>query len=204
MRMRQSEVQNFDSPLFCDEQVFWLEVAVRNSFFVRRCQALRDLHSIIYGLARRQAPTSETFSERLALQKFCNDVGHAHVRSHLEDGENVGMIQGRGGSRFLFKTNQPVRFGGKSGQYFDCNIAVQPRVSRTIHLAHRTRSKRRENLVLPKFRARGQEHPVAIIARIGDVAAWDVWRLSELLGVTLDRLKAHASTIRPVHLANSR
>ena len=45
------------------------------------------------------------------------------------------------------------------GQYLDRDVATEPRVAGTIHLAHAARAERRDDLVGAEANARGQGHP---------------------------------------------
>ena len=69
------------------------------------------------------------------------------------------MVQRRRSPRFLRETLQTIGISGKrSWQNFDCDIAVQPRVSRPINLAHAAGANWRMNLVRPQLRSRSQWH----------------------------------------------
>src|SRR5438045_3970839 len=48
-----------------------------------------------------------------------------------------------------------------TGQYFDCDHAVKPRVSSTVHFAHAASAECRLNFVWTEFRARGEGHRCA-------------------------------------------
>ena len=76
------------------------------------------------------------------------------------------MVQRRRSPRFLRETLQTIGISGKRcWQNFDCDIAVQPRVSRPINLAHAAGPNWRMNLVRPQHFSGGECHRwVAIIA----------------------------------------
>ena len=52
------------------------------------------------------------------------------------------------------------------GQDLDRDGPLQPRVPRPVDLAHPARAERRQNLVGPQFRTRGEGHNARIIAPI--------------------------------------
>jgi hypothetical protein len=54
-QLRESEVENLDSSVLGNKQVLRLQVAMHDSFFVRHCQTMRDLHPIIDHPPRRDA-----------------------------------------------------------------------------------------------------------------------------------------------------
>src|SRR4051812_47864291 len=65
------------------------------------------------------------------------------------------------GSRFGFLLKSQEALGIKRNQFgndFDCYVAVQAYIARTVHLAHAARAKRREYLVLTDFCAWDQRH----------------------------------------------
>ena len=59
------------------------------------------------------------------------------MRSHVVDGDDIGVIQEGGGARFLGKPRQPQVVGRKTGrQDLQGDVPVQARVARLIDVAH--------------------------------------------------------------------
>ena len=52
------------------------------------------------------------------------------------DGENVGMVERRGGAGFLFEPRAALRVAGAVGENLDGDAAAQPRVVRFVHDPH--------------------------------------------------------------------
>ena len=74
-----------------------------NAFFVRRRQAVRDLHSVVGRLAHRDWPALQPLAQRLTLQRLRHQILDIPVRRHLVHDKNVGMVQRRRSSRFLLE-----------------------------------------------------------------------------------------------------
>jgi hypothetical protein len=72
------------------------------------------------------------------------------------------VVQGSGGSGFLFKSPQPIRIVADKGrQYFDGNVALQSRIAGAVDFSHSAGSQRRLDFVWPEFSARGKSHQLA-------------------------------------------
>ena len=62
------------------------------SLGVGRRQSARNLHGIVKALADRQHANPQPVAQRLAIQKFRDNVGRIAVSPHVIDGQNVGVI----------------------------------------------------------------------------------------------------------------
>jgi len=83
-------------------------------------------------------------AQAVALEKFRNDEWRAVLLTYIVNGKNVGMIQGRHRTRFLFKAPQPVGVARKRfWEDFQCDFATQPAIACAINLAHPARAQRR-------------------------------------------------------------
>ncbi len=76
-QLRQAKIQDFDAPVFGDENVFGLQVAVDDPLLVRRRQPVRDLHSIFDRLTLGQRATVQRRAQAFALQKLGDQKGRA-------------------------------------------------------------------------------------------------------------------------------
>ena len=81
---------------------------MNDSFFVRRGESVRDLHGEVQRLAHGERPAAQPLPQRLSFEQFGDDVRRAFVRADIEDRQNVGMVQGRGGARLLLEPAQAV------------------------------------------------------------------------------------------------
>ena len=110
---------------------------MHDAFVVRRGQSSRNLRRLFDGFTRWQRPAPDLLAQGLAFQQFRHQVRRALIGSHLEHGENVGMVQRRRRLRFLFKASQPLLVRReKGGQDFDRDVAPQPEVTGAIYLSH--------------------------------------------------------------------
>jgi hypothetical protein len=135
--LRQAEVEDLDPPLGGDEQVLGLEVAVDDPLLVRCGQAVRHLDRVVDRLADRQRARAKAIAERFALEQLRDDEGGAVVGADVVNGQDVGMVEARGGARLLLEALQPVGVAGeRRRQHLDGDVAAQAGVASTINLAH--------------------------------------------------------------------
>src|SRR5581483_7851554 len=74
---------------------------------------------------------------------------HAAVRDDVVDGDDIGVVQGRGGLRLLNEAALALGLARKTGgEDFDRDRAVQPRILGFINLAHAARAELLEQLVV--------------------------------------------------------
>ncbi len=165
----QSEVENFYAAIFGDEQIFGLEVAMDDAFFVGRRQAVRNLQRVIQSLACSIAShRSKTLAQRLAFQQFGDDVRRAFMRADVEYRKDVGMVQRRGGQCLLLKAAQAVRVAGNSErQNLEGDFPFETSVTSPIDFAHAPRTERANDLIRAKFRSRSQIHSQARVSPQG-------------------------------------
>src|SRR5208282_4242903 len=93
-KFRQPEVQDLHPPVFSDEQILRLEVAMNDPFFMSRSQSMRDLQGVVQSLARGNRSAAQPLPQRLALKQFGHDVRRTVARANIKHSQNVGMIQG--------------------------------------------------------------------------------------------------------------
>src|ERR1043166_109014 len=68
--------------------------------------------------------------------------------AHIVNRQNVRMIQGAGGLRFLFKSPETISVLRESGgQNFDRHVAIQLFIARAIDLTHPARAELRADFV---------------------------------------------------------
>src|SRR5580658_1963160 len=135
---------------------------MNNAFFVSRRQPMRDLHGVIQCLAHDDWSAPHPLAQRLAFQQLRDHIGRALVRANIEYRKYVGMVQSSGGEGFLLKAAQAVGIERESlRQYLDRYFALQPRVTGAINFTHPSSAQQGNDLVRPKFAARGEVHPWA-------------------------------------------
>jgi hypothetical protein len=69
-QLRQPKIQNLHVPVFADEHVLRLQVAMDDAFLMRRSQAARNLAAVIDRFAQRQNPVAHRLPQCLSFQQF--------------------------------------------------------------------------------------------------------------------------------------
>ena len=64
------------------------------------------------------------------------------------DGDDVRVVERRDGERLAFESLAAIRIGGSDfGQHPQCDIALEPRIARPIHLTHAPDAEQADDLV---------------------------------------------------------
>src|SRR5208283_4066218 len=154
----QSEVKDFDAPLFGKKKIFRLEVAMDDAAIMSGLQAMGDLHAVVNHFADGQGAAFHGLAEIFAGEQLRDEIGRALVAAHVVHSQNVWMIQSGGGASFLFKALQALRVSGEIQQHFYGNITVELRVARAIDLSHAPNADEGEDFVGAKASAREDGH----------------------------------------------
>ena len=141
-------------PVAGEEDVLRLEVAMDDAALVRRGQPARELRAEVERAARRDGPFANPRAQRLAFQQLGDDVALLAFDADVVDGQNVGMVEHPRRPRLLLEPSQ--RLGvvdQRARQHLDRHVALQPRVLRTVDLAHPARPDRRNDFVMTELGA---------------------------------------------------
>ena len=98
---------------------------------------MQDLERVVDHLAHRKRPARHALAYRFALEQLRNHEGGPIVRAHVEDRQDVGVVEDPGGPGLQLK---PVdAFGvlrelGREG--FESHFAAEARIERAIDLSH--------------------------------------------------------------------
>ncbi len=158
-QLRQSEIQDFQAPVFGDEYVFRFQVAMRNALIVRGGQPVGQLHRQLHCFASSHALRRNTLPQRFAFDQFRNDVMNFIGNADVEDGNDVRMVERSNRARFLFETAQPIGIGGKRFlQNFQRHVAQQPRIVCAINFTHSAGADQRNDSVWTKLCVYGKGH----------------------------------------------
>jgi hypothetical protein len=104
-----------------------LEVAMVNVPAVRGGESPTNLYAIIGRFAKGKGSTSQTRSKRLSFEQLRHDVRSPAGFARIENRENVGMVQARGGASLEFEPVKAFRVTRKTGgEYFDRDHAPEP------------------------------------------------------------------------------
>ena len=146
-QLREAEVENLYAAIFRDEDVFGLEVAMHDALLVRGCQTVRDLNRVFDRFANRKAAL-DSIAQCPAVEELHHEIGRTVVRAHVEDRDQVRMIDRTGRADFLLEAPQPVAIEGECrGKDLDRDFAADARVARAPNLPHPARPDGRDDLV---------------------------------------------------------
>jgi hypothetical protein len=87
----ETEVKDLDATVVGQEQVLGLEVAMDDSFVVRRPEPLGDLDRALHHPADGKRTLSESGTQRVAREQLGHRIGDAFRHPEIEDGEDGRM-----------------------------------------------------------------------------------------------------------------
>jgi hypothetical protein len=147
-QLGETEVEDLDALVPGEKQVLRFQVTMNDPLLVRCSQPLCDLDSIVGRLADGQRPTSKPFAQRLSFEKFLDDVGRSLMLADVINSRNVWMVQSTCRLGLVLEAAKAVGIlRNIAGQDLDGNVALQPLVSRPVHLPHPASAQRRQDLV---------------------------------------------------------
>jgi hypothetical protein len=104
---------------------------------VGRLQAARRLDRKGENLARGGGVTGDEGSQRLAFEQLGDDVGGAVVHAHVEDGQDIRVVQGGDGTGLPLEPLQALGAAGHlPGQDLDCDVAAEAWIAGAVDHAH--------------------------------------------------------------------
>ncbi len=116
-----------------------------------------NLRRVIDGATVGKAAPTKLVAERLSFEQLRDDKRLVVMRADVVDDENVRVVEGGRGARFLLKLPQRVR-AGRRGEHFDGDVPLQARIARAVHFAHPPGTNDAEDLVRTEPRAGGERH----------------------------------------------
>ena len=165
-RLGQAEVEHLHGAVCADFDIGRLQIPVDDPLFVRRLERLGDLG--------RDRSASAIAIAPLAIRpaSFAVDEFHHEGPDAIRLLEPVicamfGMIEGGEHLRLTPEPGEAFGIVGDGGQQnFDRDLAVQPRVTGLVHLAHSAHADPRRELIRADARAWGEGQTWSII-RVG-------------------------------------
>ena len=162
MKTGETKVEHFHLTIRGKENVGRLQVAVDDAFLVRRGQAVGNGGSDLHRLAPRQRSAFEPRAECLSVEQFHDRVDPLVGATNIVNGQDVGMRERRNRPSLTLEALARVGTCRRPvAHYLDRDIALEPRVVGSIHLAHPARADRGHNLIGAEAGARGQRHHVS-------------------------------------------
>jgi hypothetical protein len=120
-----------------DEKVRGLDVAVNDSFGVRRVEGVRDFDAEVEEGFEFDRPGADAVLQRDAIEKLHCDKGFAVLIVDVVDGADVGMIEGGRGLGLTLKAGKGLGIAGDFfGKEFERDEAVETRVFGLINDFH--------------------------------------------------------------------
>ena len=124
------------------KNIRWLDIAVNDSFRMRRVQGIRDFNSQFDDLVERKRPAGNPLAQRLPLEKFHRDEFAAVLFADVVNRANVRMVERGGRLRFAAEPLERGGFAGHfTGEEFQAYGAMQPRVLGLVDDAHASAAK---------------------------------------------------------------
>src|SRR5262249_1653596 len=158
-QLRETEVEDLDAPVFREEHVLGLQIAMDDALVVRGRQAAGDLHAVLDRLADRQRAALQRLTQRLAGEQLRHDVRRRCVGADVVDDDDVGMVERGGSARLLFEAPEAIGIGGEERrQDLEGDVAAEPRVTGAEDLAHTARADGTDDFVGADARAGGEGH----------------------------------------------
>ena len=129
---------------------------------MRLGQTIGHLGRYLNPLFQRDQAGVEQVAQRVSLHQFHGDVTNALGLSHFIDGDDVGMVERRRGSRFPLEALQVLRVTSHMvGQDLERHLAPQAAVPRPVHFSHPAGSERGKDFIRTKSCARDERHRVS-------------------------------------------
>ncbi len=131
---------------------------------VRRFERIGNLNGQLQQLRHGQRPGFEPGVQRLPFEQLHHQVAVPVVLADVVDGRDVRMVERRDRARLAFEPPQPVAVGREGGrQDLDRDAAPEPRIARTIDLAHPAGAEQADDFIRSEMRAFRERHGLADI-----------------------------------------
>ena len=120
-------------------------------------QGVSDLDGNLERLVERQRTFPDPLRERLSLQQLHHEERGACVLANVVERADVRVCQLRDSAGFTVEPIAELRVLCEvRRQHLDCHRAIEPRVARTIDLAHTPGPERSKNFIRAETRAGGE------------------------------------------------
>src|SRR5208282_4220255 len=110
---RKAEIKNLHLVPTGHENIGGLDVAVQDSFGVRRVQRVRQLNSEVEQQLGAEGTDGDQLCQRLAFEQLHGDERPAGLLVNFVNGADIRVVEGGGSARFPLKSLKRVRLGRK-------------------------------------------------------------------------------------------
>jgi hypothetical protein len=126
---------------------------------MRGGKAARYLDAVFDGFPNRKRAGGQPLAQRFPFEQLRHGVGDAVVHADVEDGEDIGMRQGRDGPGLALEPRAPVGIAREERRKdLHGDIALQARVAGLVDLAHPACPDGRGDLIGAEAQSRRQRH----------------------------------------------
>src|SRR5262249_23130939 len=102
-KLGKTKIQNLHPVVIGYKEIVGFEVAMDDSFFVRRCESVSNLHRVIHCFALRYRSLVQSFPKGFTFKQFGNDVRSSFMSADVINNQYVRMIERARCLCFLFK-----------------------------------------------------------------------------------------------------
>ncbi len=163
LELGDAEVEDLDGPAGRHEDVLGFQIAVDDAGAVCGRECVRHRRCHLERLRPRQWPAGQAGAQGLALEQLGDEVDVPTLLPDVMDGQNAGMRQRRDGARLTRQPGDGVGIVAQMGREdLDRDVAPEPRVVRTIDLAHAARAEERDDPVRAEGRASRNHWPMSV------------------------------------------
>jgi hypothetical protein len=118
--------------------------------------------SLAWAASRPRAawsPSRDELPEVLAFEELGDDVRGALVRAHVEDRQDVRVVEGGNGAGLALEEGETLRVSGHlHREHLDRHVAPETRIQGAVHLPHAAGPEKLDDLVGSQARARRKGH----------------------------------------------
>jgi len=139
----QAEVEDFQSSIVVEEQIFRLDISMNNSFAVGGLQPLRNLSCIPERVVHSDRPPGNAIGQWLAFDQLHDEELLPVMFLKAEQGGDVGVAECGQELGFALEACETLGIPGHVlRQHLDRHVAVETLVVSPKHLAHAARADR--------------------------------------------------------------
>lgn len=122
---------------------------MHDALFMSSGETSGHLDSVIDRLLSRNVAAVQFRAQCGAFEQLGHDEGRAALGADVEDRDDVRVVQGGGGLRFLLEPPESLRVGREGGRKnFQCDVTLQSWVASPIHFSHAAGAEQGHDLVV--------------------------------------------------------